>query len=91
MVKVNGTGCCQAAWGQMEWMCLSCLLHIIGIMQAVDGGQLLHGHPYPRIHPATAFVQLFSSLKHLYQCCYTSMSVKISLNSHVQSHFSHSQ
>lgn len=56
MVKVNGTGCCRAAWGQMKRMSLAYLLHFIGVMQAVDGGQLLHGDPYPRLHPATAFV-----------------------------------
>lgn len=56
MVEVNGTGCCRAAWGQMERMSLTYLLHFIGVMQAIDGGQLLHGDPYPRLHPATAFV-----------------------------------
>lgn len=29
----------------MEGMCLTYLLHFIGVMQAVDGGQLLHGDP----------------------------------------------
>lgn len=56
MVKVNGTGCCRAAWGQMEWMFLTCLPHLIGVMQAVDGGQMLHSYPYPRLHPATTSV-----------------------------------
>lgn len=45
MVKANGTGFCRAAWGQMERMSLTYLFHFIGVMRAVDEGQLLHGDP----------------------------------------------
>ncbi len=56
MVKVNGMDCCRAAWGQIERMPLTYLPHFIGVMQAVDGGQLLHADPLPRLLPAPAFV-----------------------------------
>lgn len=56
VVKVNGTGCCGAAWGQMQHPSHTYLLHFMGVMQAVDGGQLLQSDPYPRLHPAVAFV-----------------------------------
>lgn len=54
--SVNGIGCCLAARGQMERMSLTLLLLFIGVVQALDGGQLVHSDLYPRLYPATAFL-----------------------------------
>lgn len=71
VVKVNGTGCCRAAGSQMERISLTYRLHLMGVMQAVDGGQLLHTGTYSRLHPAPAFVprhSVFFSTEHLALC-----------------------
>lgn len=59
MMKVNGTGCHRAAWGQLEWKSLTYPLHFIGVMQAVDGGQLLHGRPCLQCSVSTSVLHHF--------------------------------